>query len=761
MLTTLSPFAIMLFPEDPFGRGSLDLYTNYLRRLEVKQKGDISTDTKRGKNRDLTKEKLGYSFFNTEITLEVFDPDFYVLESYFVNNAKSSDLWFGWVDAEGKIHNDYKISVRILKIQPKITPTGNALMIELVCDPAAQRGPVSMLTKVISQSKTFISGGLKAKLAEDKAIREARRQYEKSDGTRRGPLPQQARGTYYYERISDVVAFVCAEAGLESDIDVTPIVKPAPSGSATWFEFRMVNQTAMSFLEDLARYASNADFLTGDSGNEYHVWVDNTGKVFFKSSKVRKEAPKKPYTLNYLADNHTNIEDYINRVDPKGGIPTIIVDLDIDINVGVFAEAISSVKSVSVDPVSKTFKGANIAATSPVDKKQAKKILGLDDVRNTTIEGTNLQRSALNAASLNQSKALRENKIVVANSNDDMNWFIYEDAQTLIDNPDPKYTNQLKASQVATTGSLSGGVDAGSAASKYAQYVTQLNELGDAATPPQDAQNAIGQSDLDKVESDKQNIEPSDATLTGVMNVLPYHDDRTARHAASIYADALDTALVVTATIFGDTSIKLQDTCNVYINLPKTYRSNENGPTLHFASGEYAVIQVSHIVDQNGFTTQVAMKRDATTIKENKDGESSNLTDPSNSGTVDRSADASIGAGGEGNLPTKDGGETSTNVVSLGPTAGGAGLTEASTGSFTVVSDDVLDLYNIDISQLSPIKSAYSNQQANNYIYPDGPNINRTNAALFDPGGAFTDKSNRRIDIFSLPGNKTKPKVDS
>lgn len=769
MTTTLSPFVKMLFPEDPFGRGSLDLYTKYLRNLTVKQAGDVEQPGVSSRN--ISAQKGGFSFFNSVVTLEVFDPEFYVIESYFVNNARSSDLWFGWVDDEGKIHNAYKFSVQLHKITPKLTPTGSAIRLEMTSNLAAQRGPGSMLRKVVSQSRTFIAGGSEAKFAADKKLAADRRQYLNSKGTRKGPLPEPARHTYYYSRISDVVSFVCDEAGLESEIDQTPIMTKGPSGSGAWFQFLMVNQTPMQFLEELATYASNPDYIDGLSNDEYHVWVDENSKVFFKSSKLGKARNKKPYTINYLSDNTTTIDDFVNKRDPKGGRPTIVVDLDIDINIAPFADALVGVKVVGRDPTSKSFTGAHISGTSPVDKTQARKVLGLDDIRNSVVEyqGKSRKRTAIQSADNNESENLRKNNIWIANRNDDVNWFIYEDAQTLIDNPDPKYSEQLRLSATET----SGPVDSGVGASKYAQYVTELGARGDASIPPEGAQNAISKSDLDKADSDSKNTESSDPTLTGNFEVQP-HYDRSGITAANLYSAAMDKVLEGSVTIFGDTSVKIQDTCNLYINIPLTDQTANDAPSLHFTSGEYTVKSVSHVIDQSTFTTQLQLVRESTVIKEEPGTKTGGffgplfdaLKDPSGSGRAEREVSASIGAGGEGNLPEQTGEVTNAAAGqgSAPPAPGGGG----GGGDFggnppspsTSLYVDTVDFDLIDLTQLSPVRSAYADQQGGESISPAGPNVNRTSAAMFDPDGAIEGKNNRKVDIFGLLGSKTKPEVD-
>lgn len=776
MRSTLAPYVFMEFPRDPFGRGDgarLDIYTNYLRSLRC----HVITDSKKStyseeiqahltaqpkNSRNITYQQKGYSSRMSEIQMDLFDADFYVLESYLMANGPRADIEFGWIDENGTKINTYKVPVMLTAMTPKVTPTGTALSVNYVSSYlATDRGPSeSTLSRKLLISRTFKPGG---KARRDADIKQAQANLEsaKTQGKNRTNTPKYDENVYYFDRISDIVKLLASQANIKAEVDATPIF---PATSAP---FTFTNKSIYDMLDWFSHYAAEVgDTQFDPTGGSYVYWFDQE-TLYFKrqTTKVNPYGPiKEIKEINYMGQNDVTVEDLLKINNGK----TITLDMQLSVK-GSMIEALKT-RAVSYDPRYKNFRGDSVESTSPESTQSIGFIRGVLGEDNEAVKRANSRVDAYGRSGITaeaRSAIVESERLKAANITpmygeaSQKNWFAYEDAQLLA----PKTAKNIYDA-------FSAGTSPEDQARNYARYVQQqLDRLNDAqADDPQGVAGAIAASDA--------NAKPftasvEDPTAVGTTMVMPYYDERTARAAHQIYQDLSNEQVIeMKATIIGDPTIRRLDKVFVTVNMPSEAQrviEGSSGPVEHYTSGEYMVTEVDHIIDSKGYTTQLTGIR----ITSKPDWEeAAGLTSDelkeldARAELEEREPDASIGPGGEWGEATLDDGDSFrgkskpyTVTVSYQPWP--------EPDDFGVTNDPIYVYNDVDpvvfnsdeISVATPAESAMVRADGMSVSSLDGPNRRSTVRNMMDPNNALNGGVGQQPpgDIFSMPGSSEDP----
>ena len=767
MRSTLAPYVFMEFPNDPFGRGGgarLDIYTNYLRSLKC----HVITDSKKStysedirahltaqpsNSRNITYQQKGYSTRMSEIQMDLFDADFYILESYLMANGPRSDLEFGWIDERGNKIHSYKVPVMITSLTPKVTPTGTALSVNFVSSYlATDRGPKeSTLNRKLLISRTFKPGG---KARRDADIKQAQAALEsaKTQGKNRTNTPKYDENVYYFDRISDIVKLLASQANIKLEIDETPIYPPDAA------PITMNGKSIYDMLDMFARSACDISVSQIDpTGGSYVYWFDQD-TLYFKrqTTKVNPYGPiKEIKEINYMGQNEVTIEDLLKINSGK----TITLDMQLAVK-GSMIEALKT-RAVSYDPRYKNFRGDSVESTDPSTTQSVGFLRGVLGEDNESVKKANSRvdaygRSGITAearSAIVESERLKSANITpMYGEGNQKNWFVYEDAQLLA----PQTSKNA-------TEAMFGGYGPESQARNYARYVSQqLDRIREtAANDPQGVSGAIAASDAGARQVAGP---PKDPTAVGTTMVMPYYDDRTARAAHQIYQDLSNEQVIeMKATIIGDPTMRRLDKVFVTVNMPSESQkviAGSPGPIEHYTSGEYMVTEVDHIIDSKGYTTQITGIRinskldwqEAAGLTKDELSELDQRAD-----LEQRQADASIGSGGE-EVILEERIDALGRKVQLVAVTDDFGSNSASDPYVYSELDPIL-FNSSDISASSPLESVNIISDGTSLSVASGPNSRNTVRNLMDPNNAINGGVGPKLpgDIFSLPGGDEDP----
>lgn len=771
MKSTLSTFVIMKFPNDPYGRdGTVDIYTNYLRSLKAHVIVDSDVESaaakKKGKNQasrgnsmDVTFIKQGYSTRQTQIEMDLFDSEFYILESYLLSQGGAQgrmELWFGWSDEDGKIYNDYKVPVILRSIVPKVTPTGTALNITLLSSYVATKfeGSLRLLDRILSVSRTFRPGGKARRDADVKRAQEALTKAA-TQGRNRTNTPKYDENVYYFDRISDIIKLIASQAGINAVVDETPV------WPITGSDFTFVNRTPYDMLLNLAAYASNLwDTQDYSADGQYRIWFDKQTMYFKRQSSselsLQDGGSKDPKKISYLGQNEVSIDDLINKKTNE----TITIDLDVSVKT-LMAEA-TKTRAVSYDPRSKGFRGDTVETGTPAEANFLRGVLGED---NETVKKANRQVSMYGSSGITaaarsaivESERLKNNNITPMYGQDNQrNWFINEDAISVAEE---------EAQSTGANGRARAlGADDKAYAKRLNDIQKRLEESG--GQEPQGVASAIAKSDSENSRTPPQTTDP---TAAGTTIILPFYDSRTTAAAHNLYQTmSTEQTVELSATIIGDPSIRRLDIIDVEIVMPNSAERSENnqnhGPTLHYTSGQYMVKTVDHLIDTKGFTTQITAVRTSTANLSEEGFTEDELKALSNRAEQEqREADASIGPDGEQVILNESaesiGRRNQAAAVQDGPESGGNDFGVLDDPPYVYTEIDSLTLGDGDISSLSPVDSQNVRADGSSLSAQQGPNSRSVVRNLMDPNNALNGGVGKPppSNIFSMPGSSEEP----
>lgn len=775
MVSTLSTFVKMKFPKDPFGRsGNLDINTKYLRSLKCRvlvdsedssfsltkkhkaamsSRGDVYGDIN-----DLTSGMSGYSSRMSEIEMDLFDPEFYVLESYLLNNGPRADLWFGWVDDEGNIYNDYRVPVMLVAVEPKITPTGTAIKAKYITtyltaknDGAEGARQFKILNQVLSVTRKFKKGGKAARQADVKRFKNLDKKGRAQDRT-----VTYDENVYYFDSITDIVKLIASQ--MQFDYDIDDIDEPWDGR-----DFEFVNSTAYDMIAELCQSATSlSDIKDSSRSGQYKFWFE-TGKLYFKKNDntISKYTPDPQLKkVTYLGQNSVTLDTLVRDLASKTSSETITIDLDLKIQTAML-EAMKT-KAISYDPVQKYFKGDCVESLAPATSSRnfVRGVLGQDDPQ---LRGVRDSSDVSSLSDAEQSKRLEDNNITTMFGPDNQrNWFVYEEAQTVAQAEELKKGN-IKSYQKARE-AVSGTPE--QRAENYSRYIRDLrNRLNEQdSQDPQDASTAVAKSDLQNFRADPSTI---DQTATGKSLILPHYDKRTAIAASNLYQEmAAQQVVELTATLVGDPSIRRLDYIDVEILMPNSYefslqakRAADSPPLRHYTSGTYLVKDVYHIIDGKGFTTQITAIRASTAQLTDPNGPFKFKKDELNQ--LDRkilkqvTTDKVIGQGGES--PAAETSGSSLQGVNVG---GGQedDLGSVSPEAYVFRDLDPVDFSFVDPASLDPLDENNVRADGTSLSLRQGPNSRSIVRNLLDPNNSFGGTNKKPpIDIFSLPGSEEEP----